>query len=268
MSQTATSAPATWWAGLSEVRVIEAGVHSVTVSSPGGGRVQARLATPGYQPRAGDRVVVGAGPGGVWVVGVSQALRPVDEVESGGVRAAPTEAGDGVEVRDADGELLFRRTEDGTTVVSIGAGDLELRAPHGTVRLSGRAIEVDAVRSVTIGADEARVKVTPQTVSVRGPKIDVGTDEGVARFERAELVAGAIDVVARLARSRIDHVETRAKKIVERAAETYRHVDELALTRAGRVRTLVDDAYHLVSRYAKLRAREDIAIDGEQIRLG
>ncbi|MCC7536848.1 MAG: DUF3540 domain-containing protein [Deltaproteobacteria bacterium] len=228
MTQTAHDVTSLW-AGLTEVRVIEATAHTAIVASPDGARIEARLAVPGYRPRAGDRVVVGAGSGGAWVVGVSHALRAVEDIE----------------VRDDRGELLFRRTADGTTVVSVGTGDLELRAPHGVVRISGRAIELEAQRSVKIEGESA-----------------------VARFEHTELVSGAIDVVAKVARQRYERMETRAKKIVERAVETYREVDDLAHTKAGRVRQLVDDAYVLVSRYASLRAKEDVTIDGDQIRLG
>lgn len=139
--------------------------------------------------------------------------------------------------------------------------------------MSGLDVELDAQQTLSLSAEDgegsrSQVELTSRGVDVQTSELRVDAERGVARFEHAEVVSNVIDVVAQVARRRIDKIETRAKKIVERAAETYREVDDLALLRAGRVRTLVEDAYHLVSRYAKLRASEDIAIDGEKIRLG
>ena len=59
-----------------------------------------------------------------------------------------------------------------------------------------------------------------------------------------------------------------AIRIMERAKNVYRHVDELQQTRAQRVRTLVEGAYQLNSETSYIKSRKNVNIDGERIHLG
>lgn len=62
--------------------------------------------------------------------------------------------------------------------------------------------------------------------------------------------------------------ELRAERIVERAGDVYREIGGVLQTRAGRVRTLVSDVYHVLAKRARIAAEEDAAVDGKRVLLG
>jgi hypothetical protein len=59
-----------------------------------------------------------------------------------------------------------------------------------------------------------------------------------------------------------------AIRILERAKNVYRQVEELQQTRAKRVRTLVEQSYQLNSETTTIKSRKNVNIDGERIHLG
>jgi hypothetical protein len=62
--------------------------------------------------------------------------------------------------------------------------------------------------------------------------------------------------------------ELRAERIVERAGDVYREIEGLLQTRADRLRTLVSDAYQVLSKRVRIAAEEDAALDGKRVLLG
>jgi len=62
--------------------------------------------------------------------------------------------------------------------------------------------------------------------------------------------------------------ELRAERIFERARDVYREVEGLVQTRAGRVRILARDVYHLFAKRMHLLAEDDAAVDGKRVLLG
>ena len=136
-------------------------------------------------------------------------------------RGAPSAevVGDVARVRDEAGRVLFEyHAREGRSVVFVPAGDLELRADAGAIKLSAR----DGVSVAT-----------PATLSV---------EAGV--------------------------VETRAGRIIESAKNVYREVSELAQMRAGRVRWIAKETFHLLGRTAIIKAEEDVKVKGAKIHLG
>ena len=63
-------------------------------------------------------------------------------------------------------------------------------------------------------------------------------------------------------------LESIAEQVIEKAKRTYRSVEEVAQLRAGRVRTLVKDTYHLKARKTLLRSSRDFKVKADQIHLG
>ena len=62
--------------------------------------------------------------------------------------------------------------------------------------------------------------------------------------------------------------EVRAGRLIERTRELYREVEGLAQVRANRMRWIAKDSLQFLGRRARLKAEEEVAIDGEHIRLG
>jgi hypothetical protein len=161
-------------------------------------------------------------------------------VARSGVSAELRGAGDreALRVLDAAGNLLFEhRPAEGVTVISVPQGDLELRAPAGSVR-------VVAGKRVEVRAQEAELKVTEARITAR---------QLVATIDRVREVVGVL--------------ETRAERIIERATNVYRDVEELAQTRAGRVKLIAERTVHVLGQRALIRAREDVKIKGEKVHL-
>lgn len=163
-------------------------------------------------------------------------LTTVSGVSASLVRGTPE--GEVLRVVDAEGRLLFEhRAGSRVTVISAPDGDLELRAPRGRVRIvaaEGFDLEAPAVHA-RVG--EARVE--GRTLA--------------ASFERVKTAAAVI--------------ETTAGRILERAKNAYREVEELSQTRAGRLRLVAEKTASLLGQRAVVKAREDVKIKGDKVYL-
>lgn len=78
----------------------------------------------------------------------------------------------------------------------------------------------------------------------------------------------AVDLRGREVGVDAERVEVRARTLVERVTDAFRYVQGLVQTHAGRVRTVVEETHHQEAGRQVLLARQDVRIDGEQIRLG
>ncbi|TAK33400.1 MAG: DUF3540 domain-containing protein [Myxococcaceae bacterium] len=141
-------------------------------------------------------------------------------------------------VVDADGRLLFEHnTSTRVTVIVAPEGDLELRAPRGKVKIvAAEGFELD---TPTLHAKIGEARVEGRSLS--------------ATFERVKSAVGVI--------------ETRAERIIERAKNTYREVEELSQTRAGRLRLVAEKTVSLLGQRAVVKAKEDVKIKGDKVYL-
>lgn len=276
------------WAG-GAVGVTAATVKSVAgrrveVTSPTFGAVSAQLAMPGgYRPRLRDTVLVLEGGGAHYVVGVLSALR---EVETSAITAedgssAVLERDDDGPVwrlRDAEGRLVFEHRA-GKSVVHVAddlelaaGGDLVLRAAREVRVESGEAIAARALGPIelcsevsggtsALSLDGDRARLTSAHVSVAAERADVKVTD-------ANVVAKTLRTVAYRILERADRVERTADRVVERAREAFREIQELDQTKAGRLRLVADTALSLLGRSTTLKAREDVKVQGEKIYLG
>ncbi len=198
--------------------------------------------------------------------------------------AARPEADGVVRVRDRGGRLVFEfDPETGRAVLHVAAGDLTLSVPAGAVTVQAR----DGVRVAT----EGRVELTgaegvsltaPAGFGVPGSSVvldargaAVATHRLDARAQVAELNVGEGRVVARSLHTAVEHarqvagvVELQANRVIERAKNAYREVEDLAQTRAGRIRVVALNTFHLLGKRTYLKAEEDMKIRGEKIHLG
>lgn len=62
--------------------------------------------------------------------------------------------------------------------------------------------------------------------------------------------------------------EVTTQRIVEKARDVYRWISGIFQVKAGRMRTAVQEDYHLRAGTATVQAREDVNVDGKSINLG
>jgi hypothetical protein len=258
---------------LTSARITSVGADgALAVESKAFGRGRARLALASdYAPRAGDTVLVATCDDGArYVIGVVAALREAASVASAIASASPaaatvveasdgsraaleaTASGEAIRVRDGRGRLLFEHlAAEGRSVVHVPEGDLDLVVP-GSVRISA-------------GAELSLSSA--QQASVTAPRIAVKADHADVRVDEARVSARALETAVGHVLQVVETLEVRAGRVIERARETYREVEGLAQTRAGRLRLVAEETLHLLGRRAQMKAQEDLKLKGEKIYL-
>lgn len=182
-------------------------------------------------------------------------------IEGGG---AVSVRGGTAEIRDAAGRVLVRFAG-GTAEIAAPDGDLVLSAPRGRVVL--RSAEEVAVAS---GADGAtpQLRVRPEAVEVDAGRVEVKTAAARLVTEQASVLAHRISSTATTICHTAERIELAADQLVERARDAFRTVTDLSQTRAGRVRTIVQDLYALYTKRTNLQSTEETSVDGSKVLLG
>lgn len=177
-----------------------------------------------------------------------------------------------------DGQLVFEYDPaTGRQRVVAPAGRLEIVSARDVTLRSGNEISLEA-RRVTLRGSEAvalrcgrgrtgmelsrrEMRLASDRLLVAAEKTEVTSGETTlagnrieGAFERARLVAGRVESVART--------------VIEKAGNVYRSVENLAQLRAGRVRTLVEGSHVCRARKATLYAQEDVRVQADKIHLG
>ncbi|MEZ4339918.1 MAG: DUF3540 domain-containing protein [Sandaracinaceae bacterium] len=160
-------------------------------------------------------------------------------------------------------ELVVARDADGW--FSVGtlrrAPRPEPREPVEAPEEVARRLVLEAAEKIELRVGGTSVELDPERLQLTSARAEVAFGDTlftgktvVAAVERARHVAGVL--------------ETEAQRLVTRAKETYQDVEDVALTRAGRIRQLATGALHLFGGRAVIRADDDVAIDGKKIHLG
>jgi hypothetical protein len=186
----------------------------------------------------------------------------------------------GAEILDPMGRVRIRY-KDGSAEVIAPEGDLTFAAPEGRVVVrSGRDISLIAERDVqqragrgveiTAGVDRERpqIRVGTSVTEVDTERLEVKATVARAVAEQASVIANRIVTTAATLSQAVERFELSATQIVERARDTFRETADLAQTRAGRVRTIVDDLYAVYSRRTAMQSKDETSIDGSKVLLG
>jgi hypothetical protein len=219
------------------------------------------LASP-YRPAEGDRVLVTAGEGELYVIGVLHAAHPPSLAIPGGGAVSLREGA--VEIADAEGRVVVRWSA-GSAEIAAPTGSLTLSAPAGNVVIrSGREVEIAAgpdalAPQIRVGAVETRLAST---------RLEVKAEETRVVTTQATVVAGRIATTASTIVQTVERFELTATRLIEKTRDAFRDAEGLAQTRVGRARTIVKDAFSLHSRSTSLASTEDTSIDGNKILLG
>ena len=188
-------------------------------------------------------------------------------------------AGDTVTVRDPAGRILIRYGE-GTAEIAVPEGDLTLAAPNGRVVIkSGLDVCVDAARDVVhhagrrvdLAAGPAaapQVRIEPSATTVKAAKLSVEANQTRLVSSKIAVIAGHIASTAEEVAQNVGRYELTANRLIERTQCSFRDVKDLAQSRIGRVRTVVNDVYAVYSRRAVMVSKEETSIDGSKVLLG
>ena len=272
-----------------------------TVESVDGGRLWLRLpaaparqpvaarwvALPGWSPVPGDEVLVLGDAGGGWFVAGPLATgpaAPAARLDLPGGGAAELDADSGtLQVRDAAGSVLFSyRSAEGTGALRLEAGEVELAATRGDLRLSaagtvqarGGRVDLAGERSVSAavaGADgEPQSRLELERDAIRLDSEDLEARAGRVRgwADRAELTGSTWSLGVERMAVTARRLETRAETLVENLGSAYRRVRDLSQLSTRRLRQLVDDTVQTRARRVLYRASEAFKVRGDKIHLG
>ncbi len=167
------------------------------------------------------------------------------------------ENGSPLRAKRAAGCLLL--PEAGDLVLAFVAGNgsgyilnvLEKSNPDSTLSLPGKvALEAE------------------QGLALNSPEISLRGVSGSAQFVDFGLSAHRVETRAHKATLFLDSLRTTVRSAIQNIRDSLRRVSNLETVEARRIRTRVDESYHLKAGKAKVLADEDVSIDGKQIHLG
>lgn len=246
---------------------------SLDVRSPEAGRLRARLAVPAYRPAPGDTVLIATADGACFVVGALGALREAStSVEAADGARATVEDG-ALRVYDPSGELVLEHA-DGKTIVRSKAvevrseGDLDFAAA-GDLRLRAEGeVAIDGATGTRLASGDTHLRLRPHRAEVRAPRLGVDAARADVKIEEANVVTRTLRTVAERVHRKVGVLETRAQRLVERSRESWREVEGLSQTRAGRLRLVAQETLSALAQHTLLQARDDVKVKGEKIHLG
>ena len=157
--------------------------------------------------------------------------------------------------------------------ISARKGDIELDAAA-RIRLNGQVIELAGKSGVNIEIADLFQQLG-STISLKPGKMSLSAQEVAVTAKRSNFVVNVLIAKAKKVVSKAEYVhqiadkiETMANTILEKAQNKYSTVENLNQQRAGRMRMLIQRAFHLKGKNAVIKAAEDVKVKGEKIHLG
>ena len=132
-------------------------------------------------------------------------------------------------------------------------GDLELRAPAGTITAAaGRGVSV----------------VTGGEAAVLSGSVRVVAQRGLAAFDELTVLAEKVDAEVTRLRATFTTVDTVMERLSQRAKRVYRFVEELDQLRTRRADYTAKDTFQVHAHDTLLTSDQLVKIDGDQIHVG
>ena len=206
---------------------------------------------------------------------VTTTARRLEARDGASARLVERNGAESLELRDAKNRLLFEYLpETGRCVLTVPEGDLALHAPRGNIDLlagkdvqcQGRRIDLSA--SGPGGAARSSLSLEPETVSLSSGSLALAADRAQVLISEGNYQGYRLNVTVEQVKQVFERVETVATRIIERATDAYRQVENLSQLKAGRLRTLVKGACEIQGGRTSIKAESDVKIDGERINLG
>lgn len=146
--------------------------------------------------------------------------------------------------------VLTKADGDSGSLMMPGGGSIETN--HGALAINARSVDINGRE--TLRFSSARINVSALMAEIRVKCLDNW-------FERVETQVGRAIITAK-------HYQLSLQRFFQRAVESYRWIEKIDETRAGRVRVRAEGAYQLNSKQASLKAEGQVRIDGDSIDLG
>ena len=141
--------------------------------------------------------------------------------------------------------VIEQDAEGGEVTLTVPQGDLNFRSDKGSINIL--AAKGVSINSGEFSLDSAKGNIKITEAIYQGMKLG-------ATVERTKMLLGK--------------VTTTAGRIIEKAKNVYRQVDNLNQIKAGRMKTVIKSSYHLKSERIVEKAEKEVSIDGEKINLG
>lgn len=231
---------------LGPARVVSPGSDAVLVEM-GGLHRSAMPAVPGYQPRAGDQVlVIGQRDKNLYVIGVLN-------TRGRGLRFA-VEQGD-VEFVAARGKMRFV-AEGGVEMIS--AMPIQIRSRMGVV-LSVLSRAGKLVPRLAVGREKTEISNTE--ILTEADRVSQHSKTSRLETERLEVESHTTDANAETVRLGIGTLHSRIRNV-------YARVEALWQLAAGRTRMVVKGTSHHKAQRLYSKAEKDVKVKADQIYLG
>ncbi|MDR6739164.1 hypothetical protein J2X56_001150 [Herbaspirillum sp. 1173] len=131
-------------------------------------------------------------------------------------------------------------------------GDVSLHTAQGQLQVQAEQLELTGRKRVT----------------VVGAQVELAGVQGDVRFSRLNTSAEEVNARFGVVRSMAQSITSTVGRLVQKARDSFRWVENLDETRAGRVRMQVKERFHMKAKHTTLLADGQVKIDGEKIDLG
>lgn len=144
---------------------------------------------------------------------------------------------------------------------------LRPEADHSVLNIPGGATFKTAQGQLVIHADtvsmkgQKALKLDTATLSVQALEAEVRISRLLSWIEQAETLISALKLVAK-------NITTTVERRVLKAKESFKWIEQVDETRAGRVRMDIEGRFQMRSRHTSIKSEGLVAIDGKKINLG
>ncbi|SPB14560.1 putative lipoprotein [Caballeronia novacaledonica] len=146
--------------------------------------------------------------------------------------------------------LLARASADGAQLLLPGG--VALHASQGDLQVEAARIELKASGEV----------------SLQAPAIGMEGVHGEMRFHRMDASINEVHARLGIVSTMAQQVTSTVGRLVQKARDSFRWIEKIDETRAGRVRMKVNERLHVTARDVSVLAQGHVKIDGDKIDLG
>ncbi len=153
-----------------------------------------------------------------------------------------------------DRVLIALETNDDAFILSI----LSRKNVETRISMPGRVI---------IEGDEISLRGN-KTASIEAPEVKLSGIHGEVSFAGFSFIASWCETRVKKAAVFAHKLDTVIDTLAESIRNSFRNIECMEQTKAGRIRTVVKERFFLKSKNASVLAEEDVSVDGKQIHIG
>jgi Protein of unknown function (DUF3540) len=214
------------------------------------------MSRPGSDPQVGLTYATVTGRADQWYFVGATAGAPQRALRADSCLLEP-ECGDTVLVCAGGAQTVsyilavLARAASASAVLAL-PGDVALHTDSGALRVEAAHVELNGARSVAMHAPE---------IVMEGVRGEMKFDRVEAAIQQLHAGLGVVSTVAQ-------QVTSTVGRLIQRARDSMRWIDNVDETRAGRMRMQVDERLHISARHATVLAEGQVKIDATKIDLG